>query len=101
MTTDEDMALYEEEVSELTELLATEWVDLREALIDSGLVLDGYLLAAHVEDENDGSEHGVLVRAADDVIRFTVDGADVTAEQVTVERIREEFPSVDAALRLL
>lgn len=99
--TDDDMALHEEEVEELTELLRTEWTDLRAALVDSGVAPDEYLLAAHVEEESDGSEHGVLVKAADDVLRFTVDGPVVTIERVTVSAVREEFPSVDAALRLL
>jgi hypothetical protein len=99
--TDEDLALYEQEVAELTELLQTEWADLRAALTSAGVILDGCLLAAHVEDENDGSEHGVLVRAPDDILRFTVDGASVTTERVTVADIRAEFPPVDAALRLL
>lgn len=97
----DDMALYEEEVQELTELLRTERTDLRAALVASGVAIDEYLLAGHVEDEEDGSEHGVLVRAADDVLRFTVDGADVTLERVTVSAAREEFSPVDAALRLL
>jgi hypothetical protein len=99
--TDEDMQLYEQEVAELTELLRTEWEDLRGALAAGGVELDGYLLAGYVEDEEDGSEHGVLVKSSDDILRFTVDGGEVTVERVALTDIREEFPPVDAALRLL
>jgi hypothetical protein len=98
---DGDVALDEREVLELTDLLRTEWDDLREALTDGGVVLDGCLLAGYLEDEDDGSEHGVLVRDADDVLQFAVDGTVVTVERVTVAEVRVEFPAVDAALRLL
>lgn len=91
--------LYEQEVAELTELLRTEWDDLRAAL--AGVAAQGCLLAAHVEDEEDGTEHGVLVNSPDEILRFTVDGPTATIERVTAEDARAEFPTVDAALRLL
>lgn len=93
--------LYRIEVLELTDLLNTEWVDLRKLLIDNNVNLTGAYLAAYVEDETDGAEHGVLLTADKNLIKFIVNDGVITLEPIQNQAaIEDEFPSVTVALEL-
>jgi hypothetical protein len=93
--------LYRQEVLELTELLNNDWADLRDLFIENKIDLNGAYLAAYLEDEEDGSEHGVLLTADKKILRFVVDDGNMILTPIQKqEDILDEFPQVTAALAL-
>lgn len=98
--------LLKQEVEELTQLLreASEWKDLRRAVIDEGLPIDRVLLAGFHEDEV-GHEFGALVNA-ERVFEFERSSEPGTRGFLKFERVRsvgsvaKTFPAVWAALEI-
>ncbi|OQP58086.1 hypothetical protein A3860_07090 [Niastella vici] len=97
----QEKELYREEVLELTELLNSEWEDLRELLVESNVNLKGAYLAGYFEDEDEGAEHGVILTADKKLIRFVALDGEITLEPVQDQAaLEDEFPSVTVALEL-
>jgi hypothetical protein len=97
----QDKELYREEVLELTDLLNTEWVDLRDLLIENNVNLKGAYMAGYFENEDDGAEHGIILTADKKLIKFVALDGELTLEPVQDQAaIEEEFPSVTVALEL-
>lgn len=102
--------LLREEIEELTDLLRNDeddlWTDLQESLRKKGFDPATSLLVSYVEDEEDGTEYGVLVTPDRRVIEFQrnayaedEDSENFVATDITNDPERlEDYPQVPVAL---
>lgn len=90
---------YKEEIQEFTELLNTEWSDLRDMLSEE-IDLEDALLCSYFEDEEEG-KYGAILTKDKQIYQFTVRGEDLEIVKVdNVRDIEEDYPQVVVALQL-
>ena len=95
----EEIADYKEEIQELTELLNTEWTDLKE-MLSNELNLDNALLCSYFEDDDEG-EYGVILTKDKQIYQFSIQEEVLEVIKVEhVQNIEEEYPQVIVALKL-
>ena len=85
--------LYKQEVKELTNLLLTEWEDIRNIALDEELNLDTTFLLGFVETEED-EEFGLFYNKQKGLLKFekTINSVKVTL--TTIKEIENDFPQV-------
>lgn len=92
--TDKEIELYKLEIEELTELLKTEWLDLRETLKNAEFEVENILLIAYCEDDNNG-EHGILFTKEKRVIEFEIHDTKLSLKDISDnENLKSEIPQV-------
>jgi hypothetical protein len=97
----QDRELYLQEVLELTQLLNTEWVDLRKLLIENNVDLNGAHMAVHLEDKTKGAEYGIIITADKKLIRFIANEGSITLQPLEdIAAAAAEFPTVTIAMEL-
>jgi len=95
-----DEALYQLEVSELTELFNTELIDLRSLLVEKGVDVNGAFLVSYAESEEE-EEFGLLLTADKKIIRFIKSGSEIILHTIDkVEDISKKFPQILVALKM-
>lgn len=95
----EEIADYKEEIQELTELLNTEWCDLKDTLSEE-LNLDHALLCSYFEDEDEG-EHGMVLTKDKQFFQFSIQEGELEVTKVeNIQDVEEEYPQVIVALQL-
>ncbi len=95
---EEEIEDFKLEIEELTDLLRNEWKDLNE-VISKHFDLDQTLLCGYYEDENNGTEIGVLLIDRKKIVRFEFLNNNLKLTEVeNAESIINEFPQVTIAL---
>ena len=93
----EEIADYKEEIQELTELLNTEWEDLKEMLSEE-INLEGALLCGYMEDEDEG-EYGVVLTKDKQIYNFSIQDGELQVTKIDdVRDIEEDYPQILVAL---
>ena len=96
----EEIANFVEEIQELTELLNTEWADLREMLSEE-INLESSLLCGYMEDE-EGGEYGAILTKDKQIYDFSIQDGDLRVTKINdVKDIEEHYPQVFVALNHL
>ena len=97
--TKEEVTLYKEEIFELTELLNTEWEDLKEILSEK-IDLENAFLCSYFEDE-EGGEYGIVLTKEKQIYQFSIQEDELAVEQINnIKDIEEEYPQVLVALEM-
>lgn len=95
----EEIEDYKGEIQELTELLNTEWSDLKDTLSEE-LNLDNALLCSYFEDEDEGG-FGVIMTKDKQIYQFFIqEGALEIVKIDNLQDIEEDYPQVIVALEL-
>ena len=87
-------SLYKEEVKELTEFLRNDWDDMRDLLEQHGINVANAFLFGYVEEEDDGTEIGVIYTQDIGFQQFKKKSQILKIETAIVERLKNEFPQV-------
>lgn len=99
MLRNDEIANYKEEILELTELLNTEWSDLRD-ILSKEIDLEGANLCGYFEDEEDG-EYGVILTRTKEIYQFSIQDGALNINRIDkVEDIEDEFPQVLVAIKM-
>lgn len=94
-----EIDVYKQEIEELTEMLNTEWTDVKEILDSAGISTGGGKLISFYEDE-EGSHHGVLFTSEKEIIKFEIKDEEISTQEVKdVTSIQREYPQIVVALR--
>ncbi|PWV51917.1 hypothetical protein [Chitinophaga sp. S165] len=97
----QDRQLYLQEVLELTELLNTEWVDLKKLLVENNINLEGAYMVVYLEGKSDGAEYGIILTADKKLIRFIAKDGGITLQELEDRATAEvEFPTIIVAMEL-
>ena len=88
-----DINLYKQEVKELTNLLLTEWEDIRNIALDEDLNLDKIFLLGFVETEED-EEFGLFYSKQKGLLLFEKNMNSVKVTPTTINEIENDFPQV-------
>lgn len=92
---------YNKEIVELTELLQSEFHELRQLLLDNNFDLNGTLLVAYVEDKQ-ANETGIFMTKEKDLYFFKKQLKNIFIKHVqNIKEINREFPQVDAAVNMM
>ena len=97
---EKEIELYKLEVCELTELLYTEWLDLKETLSDK-INLDNAYLCSYYEGE-EGEEYGAVLTKEKEIYEFELfNGEIVHVTQIEdIAYLEKEYPQVIVALNM-
>ncbi|AYN04389.1 hypothetical protein [Flavobacterium sp. 140616W15] len=97
----EDFQDYKLEIEELTELLNSEWLDLKNLIISNNINLEKTLLVGYYEDE-EGIEYGLLYNKKENfIIKFEVSDNNISLTEINnVNEISDEFPQLLVAIEL-
>ena len=91
---------YNKEIIELTELLQSEFHELRQLLQDNNFDISGLLLAAYAEDDLK-NETGVFLTKEKDIYLFEKQFSDIFIKHVqNVNEINRDFPQVETAVNM-
>ena len=92
---------YKLEIEELTELLNTEWLDLKNLILSKNINLSNTLLVGYYEDE-EGVEYGLLYNKNENfIIKFEVLDNIITLFKInSINDISNEFPQILVAIEL-
>lgn len=95
-----EIDLYKQEIKELTDLLNTEWTDVKDVLDSAGISTDGGRLVSFYEDE-EGSQYGVLLTSRKEIIKFEIKDEKISTKEIKdVSSIKNEYPQIIIALQL-
>jgi hypothetical protein len=86
--------LYLEEVYELTELLRTEWLDIKNKLLENNINADFAYMLGYIEDENDGPRIGLIYTKENGFQKFILQNDKMEIVHVKMREIEKEFPQV-------
>jgi len=103
----EDEALLRQEVVELTSFVQNDpaWVDLRDAILSTGLRIGDFVMAGFYEDEI-GTEYGGLVTTAGEMFEFQRSSARGSRGFLSWKRVADvrtladSFAAAQTALRM-
>ncbi len=92
---------YKLEIEELTELLNTEWLDLKNLILSKNINLSNTLLVGYYEDE-EGVEYGLLYNKNENfIIKFEILDNIITLFKInSINDISNEFPQILVAIEL-
>ena len=97
--TKEEISDYKEEIRELTELLHTEWSDLKE-ILSQEIDLEGAYLCGYYEDEDEG-EYGAILTGTKEIYQFSVQDGVLQLNRIAkAEDIEDDFPQVLVAVKM-
>lgn len=98
---EEEFEDYKLEIEELTELLNSDWLDLKKAIKKQGLLSEKTLLVGYVEDE-DGNEIGLLFNQENKkMIKFSFNNNKLDTQTIdNIDEIKDEFPQILVAMQL-
>jgi hypothetical protein len=86
--------LYLEEVNELTNLLKTEWLEIKNKLLGNNVNINSAYLFGYYEDEKEGSEVGLIYTKENEFQRFMIKDNRIEIKNVDKNKIKKEFPQV-------
>jgi hypothetical protein len=86
--------LYLKEVYELTDLLRTEWLDIKNKLLENNINADFAYMFGYIEDENDGLRIGLIYTKENGFQKFILQKDKMEIVHVKTEEIKKEFPQV-------
>lgn len=96
---EKEIKLYKQEVCELTQLLHSEWTEMKEILTQKIDIEDSYL-CFYLEGEED-DEYGVILTKDAEVYEFEIiDGKLDSINKQNKDDIREDVPQVNIALEI-
>jgi len=96
----EEIEEYKEEIQELTNLLHTEWTDLKDVL-SKEINMENALLCSYFEDE-DEDEYGIVLTKNKQIYEFSIQEGDLEIiEMESNDGIEEEYPQIVVALTMI
>lgn len=95
----EEISDFKEEIIELTELLNSEWEDLKE-ILSKNLDITGAYLCSYGEYETSG-EYGIILTQQKEIYEFSITERYTSVTRVeNVKEIEQDYPQILVAMNM-